>query len=97
MPQTSILIGAARCPIIWSMSEMQSINGKYAPIVVSIIVTVTFGVVLYLLLTKTVANADSDLMKILTGGLSAKFSDIVSFWTGSSAGSKAKDEIISQK
>jgi hypothetical protein len=76
---------------------MQSISSKYGPIVVSVIVALTFGLVMYVLLTKAVPAADSDLMKILTGGLSAKFSDIVSFWTGSSSGSKAKDEVISNQ
>ena len=75
---------------------MQSLNSKVGPIVVSVIVAITFGVVLYVLLTKSVPGSDSDLMKILTGGLSAKFSDIVSFWTGSSSGSKAKDDIIAK-
>lgn len=37
---------------------MQSISSKYGPIVVSVIVAVTFGVVL---LTKTVPGSDSDL------------------------------------
>lgn len=78
-------------------TSVQTISSKYGPIAVSVIVAATFGLVLYLLLTKSAANADSDLMKILMGGLSAKFSDIVSFWTGSSSGSKAKDDIISSQ
>lgn len=44
------------------------------------------------LFTKTLP--DSDLLKIVTGALSAKFGDVVNFWIGSSSGSKAKDDII---
>ncbi len=73
---------------------MGVLSTRYGPIVVSVIVTITFGLVLFLLMTKAVANADSDLMKILTGALSAKFGDTVNFWIGSSSGSKAKDEMV---
>lgn len=73
---------------------MQLLSTKWGPIVVSVLVALIFGLVMFLLLTKSVPNADSDLMKILAGGLSAKFGDMVSFWLGSSAGSKAKDDIV---
>lgn len=76
---------------------MQQISTKYGPIVVSVIVALIFGMVTYVLFTKAIPNADSDLSKIMCGVLSAKFGDVVAFWLGSSSGSKAKDETISQQ
>ncbi len=76
---------------------MHVMSTKWGPIVVSVLVAIIFGLVLFLLLTKAAPNADSDLMKILIGGLSAKFGDVVSFWLGSSAGSKAKDDAVANQ
>lgn len=76
---------------------MQNLSAKYAPIAVSVIVSVNFGLVVYVLLTRAVPNADSDLIKIMIGVLSAKFGDVVNFWIGSSSGSKAKDEIVASQ
>ena len=65
---------------------------KYGAILVTTVVAVTFGIVLCLLLSKSIP--DSDPVKILIGTLAAKFGDSVNFWVGSSSGSKAKDEIV---
>lgn len=75
---------------------MNALSTKWGPIIVSVMVAAIFGFVMWLLLTKAVPNADSDLMKILTGALSAKFGDVVNFWIGSSSGSKAKDDLAAQ-
>ena len=74
---------------------MHIMSTKWGPVAISLLVVITFGIVLFLLLTRVIANADSSLMTMVIGGLAAKFHDVVSFWLGSSAGSKAKDDIVS--
>lgn len=74
---------------------MNYLSTRIGPITVSIIVSVTFGIVLYVVLTH-VGIPESQMVILMIGILSAKFGDVVNYWIGSSSGSKAKDETIAQ-
>jgi hypothetical protein len=73
---------------------MQSFSGKWAPIVVSALVIVIFGFALALLAFRLVPDATS--MHDVLVALLAQVQAVISYWLGSSAGSKSKDAIIAQ-
>lgn len=66
-----------------------------AGLIAALVVLGFFGV-LGLLVFHPVAvdSAMSDILKIMTGTLGAKFSDVVQYHFGSSSGSKSKDDIL---
>jgi len=63
------------------------------PVLISILVIAGFISACVLLLLKPITLSDNagQILNILLGTLGAKFSDVVSYHIGSSAGSKAKD------
>ncbi|OYD80928.1 hypothetical protein [Azospirillum brasilense] len=63
-----------------------------APIV-STIVLVTFGVVLYRVLSQPAGAIDQN-ATLMLGALTTMASAVVSYWVGSSAGSAAKDKLL---
>ncbi|MBK3736466.1 hypothetical protein GAY29_25900 [Azospirillum brasilense] len=63
-----------------------------APIV-STIVLVTFGVVLYRVLNQSAGEIDQN-ATLMLGALTTMASAVVSYWVGSSAGSAAKDKLL---
>lgn len=58
------------------------------------IIVVCFFACVYLLITVEMPNANENMLYILLGVLAAKFSDVVGYFYGSSAGSASKDETI---
>lgn len=66
---------------------------KLGSVVVSVIVSIAFGVACWLVLTR-VGIPDNALTQMMCGYLAAKFGTVVDYWMGSSAGSKAKDQVI---
>ena len=64
-----------------------------APLV-SVIVLATFGIVITVALTRTMAPNAEPVMNVLMGTLGAMATSVVSYWVGSSAGSARKDEHI---
>lgn len=62
----------------------------------SVLVTVGFFAMLYLVLNKEVPDGSRDLTNILLGQLGGAFAAVCAYWVGSSAGSAAKDHIIRQ-
>lgn len=64
--------------------------------VVSALVICGFVLVLALLLLRPIGleGAGAEILKVMVGILGAKFGDVVAFHINSSAGSKAKDDII---
>lgn len=74
-------------------------NVRLAPTIISTLVISGFVAVLVLLIVRPVAMDEkiADLLKILTGALSAKFGDVVQYHIGSSAGSKSKDDLLAEK
>jgi hypothetical protein len=67
---------------------------KMGAIIVSVIVLITFGIVLMMVLTKTIPEGSEKFLLIMLGALATMSSNIVQFWVGSSSGSKQKDEVI---
>lgn len=66
-------------------------------VIISTIVAAGFVIVLWLLLSRPLAIAEStlDILKIMLGALGANFTTVVSYWLGSSSGSRDKDATIS--
>lgn len=62
------------------------------PVIVSALVIIIFGLVFSMVALKFVDNSDG--IKDLLIGLFAQVQAVISYWLGSSAGSKAKDSII---
>ncbi|TWA90679.1 hypothetical protein FBY14_104183 [Azospirillum brasilense] len=61
--------------------------------VVSTIVLVTFGIVLYRVLSQSAGAIDQN-ATLMLGALTTMASAVVSYWVGSSAGSAAKDKLL---
>lgn len=71
---------------------MDSVSTKWGPIVVSALVIAIFGMVFSFVALRILDNSDG--IKDLLVGLFAQVQAVISYWLGSSAGSKAKDKII---
>jgi hypothetical protein len=67
-----------------------------APIV-STLVLFTFGVVMWLAMTKALPPGSETILNMLLGTLGAMAVSVVSYWVGSSAGSARKDATIGQQ
>ena len=74
---------------------MRTVN---AQAVISIMVVVTFGTLMFLLILRPVAIDASlkEVLLILVGVLASKFGSVVDYYMGSSAGSKHANETLSQ-
>jgi ABC-type multidrug transport system permease subunit len=64
-----------------------------APIV-SVLITVGFFVMLWLVIRKEIPEGSRDLANIMLGSLGTSFTAVVSYWVGSSAGSASKDAAL---
>lgn len=53
-----------------------------------------FSFALYMLLTHPLPGPAAELLAALIGALAAKFSTVIDFWVGSSAGSAHKTELL---
>ncbi len=62
--------------------------------VVSLVVLGTFGVVLALVLTKSIPPGQETTVSLMLGALTTMATAVVSYWVGSSAGSAAKDKLL---
>lgn len=60
---------------------------------VSLVVLITFGVVLYRVLSAPAGQADPN-ASLMLGALTTMATAVVSYWVGSSAGSAAKDKLL---
>jgi hypothetical protein len=60
---------------------------------VSLVVLVTFGVVLYRVLSAPAGQADPN-ASLMLGALTTMATAVVSYWVGSSAGSAVKDKLL---
>jgi CDP-diglyceride synthetase len=58
------------------------------------IIVVCFFAVIYALIALSMPPANENMLYIMLGILGAKFSDVVGYFYGSSAGSAAKDSVI---
>jgi hypothetical protein len=66
----------------------------YGAALVSSLVLITFGFVLYLILTAKIPAGQEQLLNVMLGALTTMASAVVGYWVGSSAGSARKDTII---
>lgn len=73
---------------------MNPISSKWGPILVSVLVFVIFVVVLVVISLKVLPDSGS--ISTLIIGLYGEVRGVISYWLGSSASSKAKDEIIAR-
>jgi hypothetical protein len=67
---------------------------QWAPAVVSFVVLLTFGVVMWAALTRQIPSGSETILNMLLGTLAAMATSVVSYWVGSSAGSDRKDLLI---
>lgn len=74
---------------------MHEMSTRWGPIVVTILVIVMFGLAMSMIAFRLVPDASS-IHDILIA-LLAQVQAVVSFWLGSSSGSKAKDSIIANQ
>jgi hypothetical protein len=61
---------------------------------VSLLVLVTFGVVMWAALTRTLPAGSETILNMLLGTLAAMATSTVSYWVGSSAGSAQKTDLL---
>ncbi len=80
--QQTIALAGAKSPVQWA-----------APIV-SVVVLVTFGAVMFLALTRSLPAGSETLLNMLLGTLAAMATSVVSYWVGSSAGSQQKTDLL---
>lgn len=64
------------------------------PIIVSILILTTFGILAHLVLTKAIPDSNKDAANIILGALAAMSSSVVAYWIQSNASSGHKDDII---
>ena len=69
----------------------------YGAPVISVIVLITFGIVMWVALTQIMPGGSETILNMLLGTLAAMSTSVVSYWVGSSAGSARKDEHIARQ
>lgn len=67
---------------------------QWAPAVVSLVVLVTFAVVMWAALSSTLPAGSETILNMLLGTLAAMATSVVGYWVGSSSGSAAKTEML---
>lgn len=68
----------------------------FAPPVLSLVILVAFGTMIYVVLTRSISNLDNTLSSILLGTLAAMATQVANFYLGSSSGSQRKDAYLAQ-
>lgn len=66
----------------------------YAPGIVSGVVLMTFGIVMFLAITRSLPAGSETILNMLLGTLAAMATSVVSYWVGSSAGSEKKTDLL---
>lgn len=69
---------------------------QWAPAVVSLVVLVTFGTVMYGALTRALPAGSETILNMLLGTLAAMATSVVGYWVGSSAGSAQKTDLLAR-
>jgi hypothetical protein len=67
---------------------------QWAPVLVSIVVLATFGVVMAAALSHALPAGSETILNMLLGTLAAMATSVVSYWVGSSAGSAQKTDLL---
>lgn len=70
-------------------------NARFAPVIIAVLVVVSFFTVIIVLLTRPITLDDhtTSILTVLIGALGNEFAHVVQFFTGSSSGSKDKDAL----
>ena len=76
-----------------SARDMQTVTGSLIPPMLSILVTLGFFGILVYLMVRPADTANTPLM-IMLGSLGTAWTGIIAFYFGSSAGSRAKDQML---
>jgi len=76
-----------------SARDMQTATGSLIPPMLSILVTLGFFSILVYLMVRPADTANTPLM-IMLGSLGTAWTGIIAFYFGSSAGSRAKDQML---
>jgi FlaG/FlaF family flagellin (archaellin) len=66
----------------------------WAPPIVSVVVLVTFGLVMWAALTRALPAGSETILNMLLGTLAAMATSVVGYWVGSSAGSERKTDLL---
>jgi FlaG/FlaF family flagellin (archaellin) len=66
----------------------------WAPPIVSVVVLVTFGLVMWAALTRSLPAGSETILNMLLGTLAAMATSVVGYWVGSSAGSERKTDLL---
>jgi hypothetical protein len=67
---------------------------QWAPVVISAVVLITFGGVMWAALTRALPAGSETILNMLLGTLAAMTTSVVSYWVGSSAGSAQKTDLL---
>ncbi len=67
---------------------------QWAPVILSFVVLMTFGTVMWLALTRALPPGSETILNMLLGTLAAMATSVVAYWVGSSAGSATKTEML---
>lgn len=70
-------------------------TARFAPVIIAVMVVVSFFIVIIVLLTRPITLDDhtTSILTVLIGALGNEFAHVVQFFTGSSSGSKDKDDM----
>ena len=85
-------VASARAQTV-SLAQAHS-SVQWAAPVVSVVVLASFGLALYLVLTKALPAGSESTANLILGSLAAMATSVVAFWVGSSAGSQRKDAML---
>ena len=69
-------------------------KGHVAPVIISVFVLAGFAVVSFLAMKPELAGVRESVVLFLLGAWSTMAAGVVTYWVGSSAGSKQKDDTI---
>lgn len=72
------------------------IKNSVGPVVISTIVTLSFAVLVFMVMFVSIPSASQAVAYLLLGTLGTAFSQVLNFWLGTSLGSKEKDSTISR-
>lgn len=67
---------------------------QWAPVIISAVVLVTFGAVMWCALTRALPAGSETILNMLLGTLAAMATSVVAYWVGSSAGSAQKTDLL---
>ncbi len=93
--KTSIVDIASARSQTTTLAGQHSLIAYGAP-VMSVVVLVTFGVVMWIALTQQMPSGSETILNMLLGTLAAMSTSVVSYWVGSSVGSANKDERLAR-